>query len=109
MPLVLDQGPALAVSHVAFVVDAMLGANIIAAHLEGIVDCVDDNGLEIVLSLGDQSASLEEVLPFIGWDFENFQMVEAGFALAEYCVWELGRKTRFANFRRAVDQNRLLT
>ncbi len=79
MPFVLNQSPAFAVAHVAFVLDTMLRTDIVRAHLEGVVDGIDHNRFEVVISLGNQLASFKECLPRIGRGyFENLQVIESG-------------------------------
>ncbi len=62
MPFVLHQSPAFTVAHVPLVLDAMLGTDIVRAHLESVVDGVDHNRFEVVISLGHKLASFEECL-----------------------------------------------
>ncbi len=62
MPFVLDQCPAFAMAHVALVLDAMLGTDIVRTHLESVVDGVDHNRFEVVIALGHKLASFEECL-----------------------------------------------
>ncbi len=83
MPFVLDESPAFAVAHVAFVLDAMLGTDIVRTHLESVVDGVDYNRFEVVIALGDKLTSFEECLPRIGRYFENLQVIESRFTLEE--------------------------
>jgi hypothetical protein len=78
MPFVLDQSPAFAVAHVAFVLDAMLGTDIVRAHLERVVDGVDHNRFEVVISLGDKLASFEECLPRIGRHLKTSKWLSPG-------------------------------
>ena len=50
MPFVFDESPALTVAHVPFVLDAMLGTDIIRAHLKRVVDRIDHQRLEVVVA-----------------------------------------------------------
>jgi len=63
MEFVVDQGPALAVAEVGLMLDLELGADVVAAHPVGVVDRIDDDGLERMLALGDLTACGEQLVP----------------------------------------------
>ncbi len=54
--LVVDQRPTFAVAQIRLVLDLELGADVLGAHPVGVVDRVDDDGLEGVLAFGDLAA-----------------------------------------------------
>ena len=63
MELVVDERPALAVAEIRLVLDLEFGADVVRTHAVGVVDGVDDDGLERVLALGDLAAGGEQLVP----------------------------------------------
>ena len=89
MPLVFNQRPAFSMAEVTLVVNVMLGANMIAAHFESVVDSVDNDRLEVMIAFGNELAGVKKVVPFVSWNLEYFLMIEPRFAL---------KKDRFREF-----------
>ena len=106
VPFVLHQGPALAVAHVAFVFDVVLGADVLAAELEGVVDRVDDDRLERMVALGDQLAGGQEVVPRVRGDLEDFQVVQARLAFEEDGLGKAAGEGRLSQLGSRVEQDR---
>ncbi len=74
--LVVDQRPALAVAEIRLVLDFELGADVVRAHAVGVVDRVDDDGLERVLALGDLAAGGEQLVPGLDRHLEHVEGVQ---------------------------------
>ena len=64
--LVVDQCPALAVAEIRLVLDLELGADVVRAHAVGVIDRVDDDGLERVPALGAVAGGLDGHLDAVG-------------------------------------------
>jgi hypothetical protein len=61
-----------------------------------------------VTAAGHELARGQEVLPRVGWDLEDLELVEARLALEEQRFGEAAGEGRFPDLGRAVDQDGLL-
>ncbi len=56
--------------------DLELGADVVRAHAVGVVDRVDDDGLERMLALGDLAAGGEQLVPGLNRHLVDVQRVQ---------------------------------
>jgi len=104
--LVVDQRPALAVAEIGLVFDLEFRADVVAAHPVGVVDRVENDGLERMLALGDFAAGGQQLFPAPDGDLEDIQRIQPRFGGEKQRAFGPGTPGRFADLARAVYQHR---
>ncbi len=90
---------------VGFVLDLELAQDVIRAELVGVVDRVDDDGLEGMPSPTDLRASVEQILPSLDRRLVDIERIEARLGGKEQCVVGIRAQRRFTDLRLPIDQH----
>jgi hypothetical protein len=62
-------------AEVPFIFDPMLATNMLTAHFERVVDGIDNDRLERVITLCNKLACVEEVFPLVCRDLEYLEVI----------------------------------